>query len=181
LGYERGDILAEIWRSPRTPSEHTIEHWWGKTRRGPGYSTGFWNYNHYWWITTYDLLILRERREDAHSDSSKSSPGDYHEENIKIVQDEDSHSLSTNLECSIVFTCVGISLRWSILDILILNFLGEVERILWKTNVVSSNTAHGEVYSIQHYVIKFVSDLRQVGGFLRVLRCSPTIKLTSTI
>ena len=26
-----------------------------------------------------------------------------------------------------------------------------------------------EVYSIQHYVIKFVSDLRQVGGFLRVL------------
>ena len=27
----------------------------------------------------------------------------------------------------------------------------------------------GEVYSIQHYVIKFVSDLRQVGGFLWVL------------
>jgi hypothetical protein len=27
-----------------------------------------------------------------------------------------------------------------------------------------------EVYSIQHYVIKFVSDLRQVGGFLRLLR-----------
>jgi hypothetical protein len=24
----------------------------------------------------------------------------------------------------------------------------------------------GEVYSIHHYVIKFVSDLRQVGGFL---------------
>ena len=26
--------------------------------------------------------------------------------------------------------------------------------------VVSSNPIHGEVYSIQHYVIKFVSDLR---------------------
>jgi hypothetical protein len=26
------------------------------------------------------------------------------------------------------------------------------------------------VYSIQQYVIKFVSDLQQVGGFLRVLR-----------
>ena len=25
---------------------------------------------------------------------------------------------------------------------------------------------HDEVYSIQHYMIKFVSDLRQVGGFL---------------
>jgi hypothetical protein len=28
------------------------------------------------------------------------------------------------------------------------------------------------------YVIKFVSDLRQVGGFLRVLRFPPPIKLT---
>jgi len=36
------------------------------------------------------------------------------------------------------------------------------------TNVVSSNPVRGEMYSIQHYVIKFVSDLRQVGGFLRV-------------
>jgi hypothetical protein len=40
---------------------------------------------------------------------------------------------------------------------------------------------HGEMYSIQHYVIKFVSDLRQVGGFLRVLRFPPPIKLTATI
>jgi hypothetical protein len=36
--------------------------------------------------------------------------------------------------------------------------------------VVSSNPAHGEVYSIQHYIIKFVSELQQVGGFLWVLR-----------
>ena len=35
------------------------------------------------------------------------------------------------------------------------------------TNVVRSNTTHGQVYSIQHYVIKFVSDLRQIGGLLR--------------
>jgi hypothetical protein len=32
--------------------------------------------------------------------------------------------------------------------------------------VVSSNPIHGEVYLIQHYVIKFVGDLRHVGGFL---------------
>ena len=37
------------------------------------------------------------------------------------------------------------------------------------TNVVSSNHVHFEVYSIQHYVIKFVSDLQQVGGFLWTL------------
>jgi len=34
------------------------------------------------------------------------------------------------------------------------------------TKVVSSNPVHGKVYSIQHYVIKFVRDLQQVGGFL---------------
>ena len=34
------------------------------------------------------------------------------------------------------------------------------------TDVVSSKPVHAEVYSILHYVIKFVSDLRQVGGFL---------------
>jgi len=49
------------------------------------------------------------------------------------------------------------------------------------TNVVTSNPAHGVVYSIQHYVIKLVSDLRQVGGFLRVLQFPPPIKLTTMI
>ena len=47
------------------------------------------------------------------------------------------------------------------------------------TKVVSSNTARGEVYSIQLYVIKFVSDLRQVGDCRRVLRFHPPIKLTA--
>jgi hypothetical protein len=37
------------------------------------------------------------------------------------------------------------------------------------TDVVSSNLADGEVYSIQHYVVNVVSHLRQVGGFLLVL------------
>ena len=33
-------------------------------------------------------------------------------------------------------------------------------------------------WGVQHYVIKFVSDLHQVGGFLRVLGFPPPIKLT---
>ena len=49
------------------------------------------------------------------------------------------------------------------------------------TNVVSSNPVHGEVYLIQHYVIKFVSDFRQVGGFLLVIRFPLSIKLTATM
>ena len=40
---------------------------------------------------------------------------------------------------------------------------------------------HCEVYTVQHYVIKFVSDLWQVCGFLRVIQYPPSIKLTSTI
>ena len=42
-------------------------------------------------------------------------------------------------------------------------YLYSVQSVLITTNVVSSNSVHGEMYSIQHYVIKFVSDLRQVG------------------
>jgi hypothetical protein len=41
--------------------------------------------------------------------------------------------------------------------------------------------AYGNVHSIQHYVMKFVSDLRQVVDFLQVLRFPPPIKLTVTI
>jgi hypothetical protein len=45
------------------------------------------------------------------------------------------------------------------------------------TKVVSLNPVHHEVYLIQHYVIKFISDLQQVSGFLQVLRFPPPIKL----
>ena len=45
------------------------------------------------------------------------------------------------------------------------------------TNVVSLNPTQAK----QHYVIKFVSDLREVGGFLLVLRFPPTTKLIATI
>jgi hypothetical protein len=44
------------------------------------------------------------------------------------------------------------------------------------TKVVSLNPSHGEVYSL-HYVIKFVSDLLQVCGFLPFPQ---PIKLTVT-
>jgi len=56
-----------------------------------------------------------------------------------------------------------------------------VQSVPITTNVVGFNHVHGKVYSIQHYVIKFVSDLRQVGAFLRVLRFPPPIRLTATI
>jgi hypothetical protein len=56
-----------------------------------------------------------------------------------------------------------------------------VQSVPVATKVVSSNLVNGEVYSIQHYVIKLVSDLQQVCGFLQLLRFPPPIKLTATI
>ena len=48
-------------------------------------------------------------------------------------------------------------------------------------NGMSSIPALGEVYLIQHDVIKFISDLRQVNVFRRILRSPQKIKLTATI
>ena len=47
--------------------------------------------------------------------------------------------------------------------------------------VVFTTTCHGKVYSIKLYVINLASDLREVGGFLPVLRFPPVIKLTVTL
>ena len=49
------------------------------------------------------------------------------------------------------------------------------------TKSVSSNPVYGEVVLIHHYVIKIVSQLQHVGGFLRVFRIPPPIKLTATL
>jgi hypothetical protein len=49
------------------------------------------------------------------------------------------------------------------------------------TKVVSSNPAHVNVYSIQLYLIKFVSVLWQDSGFLRLLQFTPLFKLTAII
>ena len=48
------------------------------------------------------------------------------------------------------------------------------------TTVFELEPCSGEMYLIQHYV-KFVSDLWQVSGFLRVFRFLPPIKLITTI
>ena len=66
-------------------------------------------------------------------------------------------------------------------DRMVVRFTSTLQSVPITTIVVSSNPVHGEPYLIQHYVIKFDSDLRQVCGFLRVLPCPPPIKLTVMI
>jgi hypothetical protein len=63
----------------------------------------------------------------------------------------------------------------TVLDIWYLDLQLPVQSVPISTKVDSSNPAHGEVYSIEAYVINFVSDLRQVGGFLRVSSTNKTI------
>ena len=48
--------------------------------------------------------------------------------------------------------------------------------VLADVKVLSSNPIHGKVYSIQHYVIKFISDLRQVSNFFPGIPISSTKK-----
>jgi hypothetical protein len=65
-------------------------------------------------------------------------------------------------------------------DCMVVGFTISVQSVPITTNVVSSNLLHGEVFSIQHYVIKIVSELQQVGCFLWVLRFPPPIKSITT-
>ena len=73
--------------------------------------------------------------------------------------------------------------HWSIRgrDRMVVGFTITYQSVTITTKVVSLNPVHREVYLLQHFVIKFVNDLRQVDGFLRVLRFPPPIKLTTTI
>jgi hypothetical protein len=76
--------------------------------------------------------------------------------------------VTLNTSIMLVFS---LTLRYKILNIVVmimwwLELQLPVQSVPITTKVVSSNSVHGEVYSIQHYMIKFVSDLWQVGGFL---------------
>ena len=69
---------------------------------------------------------------------------------------------------------VVVIVRWLDLELL-------MQSVPITTNVVSLNPVLGEVYSIQHYEIKFAIDLQHVGVFFRVLWFPSPIKLTATI
>jgi len=75
-----------------------------------------------------------------------------------------------------IFICCG-----GVRGRMIVGFTLPMQSVLITSEVVSSNPTHGELYLIRHCVITFVSDLRQVGGFLWVLRFPSPIKLSATI
>jgi hypothetical protein len=48
------------------------------------------------------------------------------------------------------------------------HMIGKLAQSFFLRNIIYKTTYTVEVYSIQYYVIKFVSHFRQVGGFLRI-------------
>ena len=64
-------------------------------------------------------------------------------------------------------------------DRIVVGFTTYMQSVPITTKVVSSNHAHREDYSIQHYVIKCFSDLRPTGDLLRVLRIPLPRQLTA--
>jgi len=64
---------------------------------------------------------------------------------------------------------------WAIVVVWLLDLQLPVQSVPTITNVVNSNLGRGEVNSTQYYAVKFVSDLRQIDGFLRVSRFPPLI------
>jgi hypothetical protein len=80
------------------------------------------------------------------------------------------HKSRTNFitQCCIEYTSPATS-HWQTLSH---NVVSSTPRpVPYTTKVVSLNLDHGEVYSIQHCVIKFVSDLWQVSGFSILPHC----------
>ena len=79
------------------------------------------------------------------------------------------------VDCSL-FTMLFVQGAVVVEMVWLLNLQLPMQSVPITTKIMNSNPVHGEVYSI-----KFVSDLRQVCGFLWVLRFPPPIKLTATI
>ena len=85
--------------------------------------------------------------------------------------------------CVCVCVCVCVCIRivvlktyWGRRDCMVVRFITTYAIIAYHHWCYEFEFHSGEVYPIQHYVIKFVSNLWQVGGFLRVLRFLPPIK-----
>ena len=82
---------------------------------------------------------------------------------------------SSNTQVQIKGHLLKVNVRWPPSLHMYSNFL-----LIKSTKYVKNQQEYlsCEVYLIQHYVIMFVSDLRQVSGFLCVLQFPPPIKKT---
>jgi hypothetical protein len=76
-----------------------------------------------------------------------------------------------------IFTVQGSSCSWSYSSVFTTTYIS----VPITSKVVSSNPAHGDVYSIQQYVIKFVSDLRRAYPFRFLLNHKCSSRVTTNV
>ena len=93
--------------------------------------------------------------------------------------DGKSTSLIYNIQSNIYLFLIRRGLRGR--DRMVVGLQLPMQSVHNTTEVNSSKSTLYGVYSIQYYVIKFVSDLRPVRGFIRVHWIPPPIKLTATL
>ena len=124
-----------------------------------------------------------------------AKPTDSSPQSIKLTTT--TATTTTTITKSIMFSCLatesngiwwpvsmpGIVVRdcpetlkgWLLLEVFI------IDHRFYQIANVYLNPAHGEMHSIQHYVIKFVSGLWQVVCFFGVLWFPPPLTLTATV
>ena len=120
--------------------------------------------------------------------TSKKYKGDYRHSSISCHK---TNSQNKNIYWKIKCVCVLIQLHLNRNTYACRGRHGCDRMVVWFTTTYTISVYHqlrcefeyrsGGVYLIQHCMIKFVSDLRQVVGILRILRFPPSIKLTATI
>ena len=81
-----------------------------------------------------------------------------------------------SVKCSIRIALYEAKMSFVVVILWQLDLQLPMESVVISSKVMSSNSIHGDVGSIQLYVIKFVSDFRRVCDFLLFL---PPIKLTT--
>ena len=85
--------------------------------------------------------------------------------NFKCDQWDCQNTFPTRFLClntlHFIYYTISMYLFWDCRgrDLIVVVFTTTVQSVPITTKCASSNPVHGEVYSIQHYVIKFVSDL----------------------
>ena len=132
---------------------------------------------HYWtvwktviigscWYTKYEQVPLRDKRRSW-----------WRKAKLLHILHQYTQMLLSNYPFTV--TDVNISYVYIFCDFLHTLYLKKGLSWSWSYRSWIYNYLCSEVYSIQHFVIKFIGDLRQVSVFLRVIWFHPPIKLTA--
>jgi hypothetical protein len=131
---------------------------------------------YFFWLTNHFILSVRDDGYSRNASCALYLTSTFYYNDVLIL----------------LYNMYGICLRMHVIpnrhtggrcycDRIVVGFTTTCVISAYHTKCMSSNPVNCEVYSIHHCVIKFVSDFQHFGGFRRVLRFPPPIKLIATI